>query len=357
MSLLAVQTFGPTRSPSPAGVPGDLPVAAEPTTLGGLFRRYRWRLLFTYGLFNVENLLALAQPLVLGLAVNGLLAGSYRHLWLLAGQYLAHLMIGELRRCYDVRVFNGIYTTLATRVVVGQRRGRAAVSQIAARSALSRAFVEFFQRDVPVVVFALYSLVGGLLMLGYYDVSLVPWCLLLVVPAGVLNALYGRRALALNRTLHDEYEREVGVIERGREDEIRGHYAAVSRWRIRLSDWEAVSFGVMDLFTLALIAVSLIHFCARDGATAGAILAVLRYVLMFAQGLDGLPFMVQQLTRLRDICRRMHSGPSVPCLDLAPTAPAPVGVPASAVAIAARRLDGMQPFGEATVSAKGTVCG
>ncbi len=309
-------------APRPVADGGSVPVSDRPRRLGtlrALFRRHYGRLLLTYGLFNLENLLALVQPLALGLAINDLLQGSSRGLYLFVLQHFAHLLIGALRRRYDVRVFAGIYADLATRVVVEQRRRQVEVTRIAARSDLSRAFVDFFQRDVPVVLYALYSLVGGLVMLGLYDGLLVPCCLVLVVPAGLLNVVYGRKALVLNGRLHDEYEREIGVIDRGRAEEVRGHYGWVAHWLIKLSDWEALNYGVMDLFTLGLTAVALVRFCTLPGATAGSILAVFRYVLMFTTGLDGVPMMVRQFSRLRDIGRRMEL-PPVP-----EAAPAPGG--------------------------------
>lgn len=122
----------------------------------------------------LENLLRLAQPYVLGWAIDDLLRGSYLGLLALVIQHLSHLVIGICRQVYDIRAFTSIYTDLATRLVLGHRRGGVAVSCVAARSALSREFVSFFERDVPVVVFAVYSVVGSLVMLGLYDGLLVP---------------------------------------------------------------------------------------------------------------------------------------------------------------------------------------
>ena len=57
MNSVALQTGAVL--PSAEGRPGRW-------TLWAIFATYRWRILFTYGLFNLENLLRLAQPLVLG---------------------------------------------------------------------------------------------------------------------------------------------------------------------------------------------------------------------------------------------------------------------------------------------------
>jgi ABC-type multidrug transport system fused ATPase/permease subunit len=277
-----------------------------PWTLRALFHAYRWRILLTYALFNLENLLRLAQPLVLGLAINGLLKFSYGGLLLLIIQHLSHLLLSSGRRMYDTRAFTSIYTDLATRLVLEQRGREVDVSRVTARSALSREYVAFFERDVPVVFGSLYSLVGALGMLCLYDVLVAPLCLVLLIPAFLLNRAYGRKTLLFNGHLNDQWEREVTVISRGQAAEVRGHYSALAHWHVRLSDWEALNFGVMEFFVLGLMAVSLVRFCAAPDASVGDIFAVFRYVLMFIAGLDSLPMLVYQLGRLRDISRRMQ---------------------------------------------------
>jgi hypothetical protein len=171
---------------------------------------------------------------------------------------------------------------------------------------MSRHYVEFFEQHVPMVIRAMYSILGALVMLSIYDPVLVLFCLGLILPAFWLNVHYSRMTLALSGRLHDEFEREVEVIEQGEPGPVREHYHAVAGWRIRLSDAEAVNFGLMEFFILGVLVLSLVRFCTGETPPpAGDIFAVFRYVLMFIMGLDTVPRLVQQLSRLKDIGRRM----------------------------------------------------
>jgi ABC-type multidrug transport system fused ATPase/permease subunit len=294
--------------------PLPVPAARTIPSLRGLFAAYRWQILFTYGLFTLENLLVLAQPLVLGLAINGLLQSSYLGLGLFVVQHFSHVLIGTLRRMYDARAFIRIYNDLASRLVLEQRRREVDVSRVAARSALSREIVDFFERYLPVLLQGLYAVSGALVMLTFYDWRLVPWCLGLVLPLWLFNTSYARKTLRLSRSLHDELEQEVEVITDGRTAAVEGHYHRVGSWRIRLMDAEAINFSVMEVFVLGLLAVALVRSCLLPGASAGDIFAVFRYVLMFITGLDGVPMLVQQLSRLHDISRRIRDEASTgPC--------------------------------------------
>ena len=149
--------------------------ARRPLSLRILFRANRIPILASYALFMLENSLRLAQPLVLGLAINDLLNQSYRGLAWFIAQHLSHMLIGSLRQVYDTRVFAGIYRDLASEMVVAQRDANIDISRIAARSAMSRAYIEFFERHVPTLIRASWSVVGGMAMLYFYDPELLPW--------------------------------------------------------------------------------------------------------------------------------------------------------------------------------------
>ncbi len=270
-----------------------------------LFGRYRFRISLTYALFNVENLLRLAQPLVLGWAINDLLNSSYTGLVWFVGQHIAHLLVGTFRQMYDTRTFTTIYSDVATQLVVDQRSQQVDLSRVAARSALSREYVEFFERSVPMMIRAGYSVVGALLMLSIYDWMLIPICLALLLPATVINRWYAKRTLRLSKKLHDELENEVEVIGPGQSKEVRNHYDSVARYRIKLSDSEAFNFGLMELFVLSALVVALIRVCGPSASNVGNIFAVFRYLMMVLMGLDAVPRLVQQVSRLRDINQRM----------------------------------------------------
>ena len=136
---MTTENFGSVATPAPK--------TTQP--LRAIFAANRSKLLLTYFLFNLENLLRLSQPFVLGLAINDLLHESSFGLLLFVGQHLTHLLVSSARQMYDTRVFTGIYTNLATKLVVDQRGREIGLSRVAARSSLSREFVEFFENHVP----------------------------------------------------------------------------------------------------------------------------------------------------------------------------------------------------------------
>jgi hypothetical protein len=273
-----------------------------------LVRRFRanWRpVTLTYALYNVENLLDLARPLVLGVAINGLIRCEYAGLALLVAQHLARLFVGTAWQMYDTRTFAAIYTDTVTRLVCRQRDAGIGVSTVAARSGLARELVDFLEHELRFVFASAYGVIGAVAMLIVYDRPLVLLCGVTLTPLLILSRRLARRSSGLNAELNDQLEREVEVIEDGRDAPVSDHYRRLARYQIRLSDLGAWNFLQMEFFVLALIVAALARYCSLPGVEAGDIYAVFSYVMMFVGGLDCVPMLTQQLARLHDIGGRV----------------------------------------------------
>jgi ABC-type multidrug transport system fused ATPase/permease subunit len=270
-----------------------------------IFGKYRRRIVGTYVVTLAENLFELAYPSLTGLAVNGLLKHDFAGLAMLLGVWLAHTATGVFRQSYDTRVFSSIYTDLATRTVSEQATKGVSTSQIVARSSLSREFVNFFERDVPATVNSLFGLLGALVLLFFYDAWSAVFCLMLLIPLAILNRQYSGRTLTLNRRLNNQLEREVTLLTQRRPSRVFGHYRVLAKWRIRLSDAEATNWGVMELFSIGLSAAVIMRIASLPHIEPGTIYAMLAYLWNFIASLNHVPALVQQMSRLKDIARRM----------------------------------------------------
>jgi hypothetical protein len=132
-----------------------------------------------------------------------------------------------------------------------------------------------------------------------------------VIEDRILSRNLGRTTQVLNRRLNDQLECEVEVIGRGDPSQVQRHYERVAHWRIRLADWQASTFGTMQLFVLSLLLIALLR-CGSQQSDVGRIFAVVGYVQMFALSLSDVPHLVQQWTRLRDISRRTQEASPAP---------------------------------------------
>lgn len=270
-----------------------------------LFSTYRSSILLTYGLTILENLFELLYPFVIGISIDGLLAGQYSSLIILASTWLVHTITGVYRNIYDTRTFTQIYSNIVTNMVLEQEKQGIPTSQIVARSALSREFVDFFEQNIPQIITALFSFFGALVMLSLYDLKIALYCLLLLLPLWFLNRFYARKSLVLNQKLNSQLEQEVNVLTDCYADEVQTHYYHLARLRIRLSNAAATNWGIMELFIIALFMAVLVRTVALSSIQPGTIYAILSYAWNYRQSLDVVPTLVQQVSRLKDIGDRM----------------------------------------------------
>ncbi|MEO7531179.1 MAG: ABC transporter six-transmembrane domain-containing protein [Sediminibacterium sp.] len=271
-------------------------------------QKHRNQLVFTYVLFSLEMLGSLLRPFFLGEAVNGLIKGNYQGLIVLSAVHLAWIIIGTMRHRYDTRTYSAIYTSLVTRFL-SRRIDQSEVSKLSAHSTLAREFVDFLEFDLVYVIEAAYNLLGSVILLYFYDRSVVILCLAILLPVVGISYVYGKRMKRLNRLKNDELEQQVDIISSGDKSAINKHFNNLRHWQIRISDQEAWNFGIMELMVMVVIGISLVVTNTVSGTTtilAGNLIGIYTYLLKFVSGLDTIPYTVQRLSSLNDITRRIE---------------------------------------------------
>src|SRR5215208_4796055 len=176
---------------------------ARPTPSGisalDAIRPFRWKIALTYALTLVEDLLELSYPWATGVAINGLIEHEYKLALPIVIAWSLRSAIGLFRQMYDTRVYTRVYNTIVERTILRQRAAGIKASNVAARSAMSRDFVTFFEKDVPVLVGALIGIFGSVAILFWYDLVIGALVAFLFLPALIVNRIYVRRHAAPER--------------------------------------------------------------------------------------------------------------------------------------------------------------
>ena len=219
-----------------------------------------------------------------------------------------HIVVGAARQVYDTWVFARIHAEIATGTIARQRAAGMGTTEIAARSVMSRELVDFFEREVPTLATASLGLVGGIAMLFWYDWLVGLIVTVWMVPVLVIYTVMGRRAHRLNKDLNDETEREVDLINRSRFGPLASHFRRRGRLRVRLSNAEAGSWALVELFSITAVVLVILRMTGLPGIQAGELYAMLAYVWRVLECLDQAPLLVQRFARLLDIRRRLELG-------------------------------------------------
>lgn len=277
-------------------------------SLLGLFSRFRWRVSLTFLLVVVESALGVLYPLMIGLAIDDLLAESFHGLKLLGLLGLASVCVGSARRFYDTRIYAGIYRAVAVELVQRETELDASVSRTTARTDLLSEFVDFFEDSMPELLGALISLIGILVIVGGLSLPVLWGCVALMFLVVAIYTLTARRNYRLNAGYNDQYEQTVDVISsRDRAKQVR-HFARLMQWNVRLSDLETINYAVFWVGAVGLFLFAPYSAVSAGFLEAGLILSLLLYVFEFIDWLSSLPLHIQQVIRLREISRRLAAG-------------------------------------------------
>lgn len=276
--------------------------------LKAIFQKHKWQLLVTYFLFSLEMLALLLQPYFLGRAVDGLIYGHNTGLLELVAVYICYSAIGTIRHRFDTRTYTAIYTSFVSRLLSRKYQDEE-VSKLSAHSNLAREFVDFLEYDLVYVIEAVYKIIGSLIMLCFYDTKVVAICLTILVPVAIASYIYGKKINYLTRQKNDELEKQVDVISAANPLAVRRHYNKLRLWQIKISDQEALNFGLMSLLVTIIVGVSLYitsWITHTEEVAASSLLCIFMYVKNYGDGLDTIPYTVQRLSNLTDITKRME---------------------------------------------------
>jgi ABC-type multidrug transport system fused ATPase/permease subunit len=278
---------------------------------GGLLQqlivKYKYKLMLTYALFSIEVSASLLRFYFFGEAINGLMDGHYRGLLQLLLVQALFIVAGTIRHVYDTRTYTAIYTALVSKLLSSNGRIRD-VSKLSAHTSLAREFTDFLEHDLVYVAEALYNIVGSLLILFFYDWAIALTCLLILLPISCISIRYAKKVNQLTLKKNDVLEEQVDVIANGNVHLVKQHFNRLRFWQLKISNQEAINFGITELLMLLVTATALLVSNAmhQPGLMAGSLVGVYSYILKFSAGLDTIPYTLQRLSTVRDIGKRLN---------------------------------------------------
>ncbi|WP_447871565.1 ABC transporter six-transmembrane domain-containing protein [Serratia fonticola] len=276
-------------------------------TLKLLAIRHRRKLSLTFLLVIAENVTYLLYPILAGVSINAILSGQTLSAMLYGVIILFIWCLGAARRSVDTRAFARIYATLAVSVVMTQRKIKLNHSTVAARVALSREFVDFFELHLPMLITSLVSMIGAAVMLLLIEFWTGVACLVILGFLACFLPGYANKNETLYNKLNNRLEKEVDFVSKATRLSLERHYLTLARLRIRLSDREAIGYLSIGGLVALLFSLTIVWMTQAKGISAGHIYSVMTYMWMFATSLDDGPQLLEKYSQLKDIGKRINT--------------------------------------------------
>lgn len=270
-----------------------------------LFAMFWRRIGMTWLILTAETTLFALIPLMIGRAIDGLLASDPTQLIELAILMFALLFVAVGRRIYDTRAYGSIRVALGTRL--NRRYPHLPVSARTARQDMARELVDFLEMQAPELLTALVQITTALILLWLFH----PWLAgSAIIAAVVMVGIYGiahKRFYRLNSSLNQQKERQVQILTAGGGLAFARHLRALRRHEVRLSDTEAVVYGFIYAGLMAFLLFNLWFAAQLTDPSAGDIFSIVTYSMTFLEASIALPVALQAMTRLAEISARINS--------------------------------------------------
>lgn len=273
-----------------------------------ILKTYRGRISITFLVLIIEHLLLLLEPLVIGMAINGLAARDWTGVYSFIGLEMLVIMVGVARRLYDTRAYGGIYKNIGQAISTAAIRDHEDLSPAISRADLLQEVVDFFENELPMALGSSIAILGALIMLLVLSPLVGVVAITSALAIGTIFVFSRTRIKSLNKLVNDELEARARLFMARETRPLLAHFVTLVRHRISLSDLEARNFGLSYLFVVLLIAFALYQSVAVSQALIGDVFAVLTYAAQFAEGVIILPMMYQQYVRTTEITGRITDG-------------------------------------------------
>jgi ABC-type multidrug transport system fused ATPase/permease subunit len=283
--------------------------------LTALLVRYKKSISIAMGLVIVEHIAWIIEPAVFGKVIDALIDRNTLQgislnemllpLFLWIGVFLINSGTGVIRRVVDQKIYLGMFTQLATDISSVATEKKFRPSKTAALAQLSEQYITFFQYRIPEIIEQVIQIGGAVIALALFDWRISLTCLTIVLPLILMNRIYNKRVITIQKDVHDTYENTYDIFSSQKPEEIRDYYQKSAGFKQKIANWGALNFGVMRLILLAIFLVVLYIAIDLDDFTTGSIYSIVAYIWTFITSSEYLPELMESLTSLKDISSRL----------------------------------------------------
>lgn len=268
-----------------------------------IIKKYKWKILIIYAYVFFTQVFYLAEPYILGKAIDGVLVKEYKFIIILLGIFLAENLLMYKRMVYDTKVYVQIYNEIVFDYL--KRDEDSDASSKIARTELTNNFINFLENDLQYFIMALMSIVGSLyfIFLGSWLTGLVVACCLL--PTVLIVRIYYKKISQGMRVGHTHYEQKFGTMNAADEEKVETFFKRRKRLIVNQSTLQGKHWASLNSVKSFFLVAAIIIFSQNAGLTQGQAVTMYAYINQFLMSLMSVPIGVETFARIRDVLKRL----------------------------------------------------
>lgn len=267
-----------------------------------------WKsILFSYSLFAINSILMVVYPKVLGESIDHLIAKDYSYIWFLVSTFVAIMFFGYVSKIYDTKVFSRIYRRFASIETNNQIENDVETTKINGRLTLMRYIVQFFERDMLIVLQTIIGLVGAIYFLSLVSLTIVGF--LLITSVLILGATfyYSPKIAKVTSQYNDLSEDQTEVIGTRNLSAINNLLRRGQHLSLKLSGIDAKFSIWIQGIVYGSVTSLLTYYVMYNNVSVGSVFSTYRYMFDFCNSLLGIPTIITSYINIKDVIKRLET--------------------------------------------------
>jgi len=282
-------------------------------TIVAIVKKNKFSILLVLSFVLLENISWIIEPTFFGKLLDAMIERFYDKenvnymlpLAIWAFIYLLNVAGGTLHRLFSGRVYAKIYADTATTVINYSKKKAFPTSTIFARAELAKEYIVFLKERLPEVIWQLSATFGAITALFFYDWRIAALALIVIIPIALINNIYRKHVVTLQRSLHDKREDQYKVIESGSATTIREYFYNQVAPQSTIAKWSSIDYLVIKVFLMFIFIGVLFLAVDVDRFSTGKIYAIVSYIWTFIASTDYVPGLMESITAVRDLNSRL----------------------------------------------------
>lgn len=270
--------------------------------------RENWKsIMFSYSLFAINSILMVMYPKVLGNSIDHLIAKDYSYIWYLVSTFVAIMFFGYISRIYDTKVFSGIYRRFASIETHKQIENDVETTKINGRMTLMHYIVQFFERDMLVVLQTIIGLIGAIYFLSLVSWTIVGFLILTSILILGLTFHYSPKIANITSQYNDLSEEQTDVISTRNISSINNLLKRGQHLSLKLSSIDAKFSIWIQAIVYGSVTSLLTYYVMYNNVSVGSVFSTYRYMFDFCNALLGVPTIITSYINIKDVIQRLET--------------------------------------------------
>jgi ABC-type multidrug transport system fused ATPase/permease subunit len=239
-----------------------------------IFKENAARISFTYFITISEFVIYSFIPYITGLAIDDLITGNKRMLYVHGTILAFSIIVGGFRRAYDTRVFSDIYIKKASKTIKTLREKQFDEKKLVSRYGLVGIYSDFFEFTLPLAVRVFINISMAVIMISLIEYRILLFILPILCIVIYAQKITSKKTQKIEYTMQDTRE---NISKNLVENQCCN--AELEKQKISLikkSDIESVTWMFCDVLWSSAEIISIIIICSF-GLSMGEITSILLY--------------------------------------------------------------------------------